>query len=357
MNGLPKDLVVLLGTILVEQDEFEALSSLAVTCRRFSICLSPLFPFIKCAPVAETQVLDYSSISYLTEIVRNYRGRLEFERRVFTFSDVVAAAVRACHEMMWFSYESAVGFDVLALLNSCGNQTYFFNAIPVRSLPARLRLRRAQAKAVKEGHPEEELRFCIVSVPNEATNGLLENWLCEMEKEERGVWSMSLALLFRIARQDGSVEKLLHRLDEICNNSKFSRFDGEFCCHSDGELFARPFLDYASVLACQKVNFEASEREGEFQIWNLPDTFFSESHFDKHVVPGLGLLFVALLGSKEKLTRVKSAKYSGDSCWIKSTVESDNVRRLETPTMDILIDRSTRTIAWKKRKIVSFSLE
>jgi hypothetical protein len=354
MNELPKDLIVLLGKILVEEEEWEALSNLALCCKRFSACLSPLFPFLLGPPLVETEILEWSNFC-LRDVLKSYRGRIEFESPVFCFSEVVSRAVKACYKMMWFSMESVVGFDVLALLNSAGRHTFFFHPLLplLRGCPVRMGLRRAEAKLLGKGSVEREretLRFfCVVSPSSQAGKWLLDGLLQEMEKEEHGVWSRSLALLFRIARLEGSVEELLNVFDSTCNDESFSRFDGEFCAHSCGELFARPFLDFASVLACQEVTFEATEHEGEFQIRNLPDAFFSEPHFDKHVVPGLGLLFVALLKSEERLIRVENAKYSGDQRWIKSTIQSDRVRRLETKSLDIFIDRELRTITWKKK--------
>ena len=134
------------------------------------------------------------------------------------------------------------------------------------------------------------------------------------------------------AKKEEQRNILLDTLNVVCNTNTFWRYDGHFCAHSCGELFARPFLDLAGILCYSGVRFEEEKQETEAQQESTAiskiRTFslrnvraLDPRHFLDFTLPGVALLLLAHLNERKPLKtlmRVKNARYSGDAEWLAS---------------------------------------
>jgi hypothetical protein len=128
------------------------------------------------------------------------------------------------------------------------------------------------------------------------------------------------------------VRLTLSLLHSVCNDKEFGRYDGYFCAHSCGELYARPFLNAAAAYVAAASRWEKVEQKevggwqvhvfdvemlGEERMWMTQEGEGEEQNAKKEIADGFttGMATVAVFradGRAHRFQTMPDIRYSGD---------------------------------------------
>lgn len=291
-----KDLILVIASYL----EFSDACALSRTCKSLRSTLRPFLPFVM---LGTRDPISLSCNDYLT--------RSNFGSYVMKFenSSRIRLPAKPVEFHQWSSESTQVdGFDVVAFLMT--GEVWIYNTWNLASAMwpcEELHQYRTKFSDKKEG--DADITKDDFSIVGPVTSdrvmckllGVLRDRIVQTGQNE--AFPMTHVLLFDYACQlfgwdVRGVEKFrdanhfFDRFQEVCNDNTFGRYDGEFCAHSCGMLFAQPVYDLAASVVHCTAKFE-EQAKNVFVVSNFP--VLSRKHYKKFTAPALAYLFMERL--------------------------------------------------------------